>query len=199
VSLSPDHESELIARARGGDAAAFSRLAEAHAERLWREAVSWCGDAHLAEDLVQEALLETWRGFSRYEPARCRLSTWLHAILYHRHLKAVRRAVTRLPSAAALDSREPAHAPTEAPVDFRTPADALLGREEAERVRAAVAALPETHRTVIQLRFFADASLEEIAAALGCSLGTVKSRLHYGLEKLRELPLFVNPEAATRE
>ena len=57
--------------------------------------------------------------------------------------------------------------------------------EDAQRVRQAVASLPEEHRMVIELRFFAGAALDEIAAALDCPLGTVKSRLHYALAALR--------------
>jgi RNA polymerase sigma factor (sigma-70 family) len=57
--------------------------------------------------------------------------------------------------------------------------------EEARLVQAAVAALPAEHRLVVELRFFAGASLDEIATLVGCPLGTVKSRLHHALEKLR--------------
>ena len=52
--------------------------------------------------------------------------------------------------------------------------------------------LAEEHRLVVELRFFAGATLEEIAAVLGCPLGTVKSRLHHALEKLRKMNLAVN-------
>jgi RNA polymerase sigma-70 factor (ECF subfamily) len=71
--------------------------------------------------------------------------------------------------------------------------------EDAQRVRQAVASLPEEHRLVVELRFFAGATLDEIAAALGCPLGTVKSRLHHALEKLRQMNLAVNLFASSRE
>ena len=71
--------------------------------------------------------------------------------------------------------------------------------EDARRVRQAVASLPEEHRLVVELRFFAGATLEEIAAALDCPLGTVKSRLHHALEKLRQMKLAVNLFAPSRE
>ena len=67
-----------------------------------------------------------------------------------------------------------------------------MRRETADRLREAVSALPEKHQQVILLRFFEEASLAEIAALLGCSVGTVKSRLHYALEKLREAQEGVN-------
>ena len=71
--------------------------------------------------------------------------------------------------------------------------------EDARRVRCAVDELPEEHRLVVELRFFAGAALEEIAATLGCPLGTVKSRLHHALEKLRRMNLAVNLFASSRE
>jgi RNA polymerase sigma-70 factor, ECF subfamily len=58
-------------------------------------------------------------------------------------------------------------------------------REQTALVRKCIESLPAKHRQVIYLRFFVDDSLEGIAAALGCSVGTVKSRLFYALEKLR--------------
>ena len=64
--------------------------------------------------------------------------------------------------------------------------------EDSQRVRQAVANLPEEHRLVVELRFFAGAKLDEIAAVLDCPLGTVKSRLHHALEKLRQMNFAVN-------
>ena len=67
-----------------------------------------------------------------------------------------------------------------------------MRREVADQLHAAVTALSEKHQQVILLRFFEEASLPEIATVLGCSVGTVKSRLHYALEKLREAQHGVN-------
>jgi RNA polymerase sigma-70 factor (ECF subfamily) len=72
-------------------------------------------------------------------------------------------------------------------------ADGVLGvQEDAEQLRRAVALLPEEHRQVIELRFQAELSLEEISVSLGIPVGTVKSRLHHGLEKLRQQKFCVN-------
>src|SRR5688572_20603630 len=85
---------KLLASARAGNAAAFCELARIRVPRLLREAVALCRDGHLAEDLVQETLVEAWRCFDRFD-GRCRLSTWLYAILLHRYQKAVRHAGSR--------------------------------------------------------------------------------------------------------
>ena len=78
------------------------------------------------------------------------------------------------------------------PCTPHTPSSFAEASEDARRVRQAVASLPEAHRLVVELRFFAGATLDEMAAVLGCPLGTVKSRLHHALEKLRQMNLEVN-------
>jgi RNA polymerase sigma-70 factor (ECF subfamily) len=68
-----------------------------------------------------------------------------------------------------------------------SPDEAAEAREEAQIIQNCIAALPARQQQVIHLRFYADDSLEGIAAALGCSVGTVKSRLFHALEKLRRM------------
>ena len=92
---------ELLARACAGDADAFCRLAEPLQARLLRQAVALTGDVSAAEDLVSETLVEAWKSLPRYNQT-CRLSTWLYAILLHRHRKAVRHARCRPVSLAWL-------------------------------------------------------------------------------------------------
>jgi RNA polymerase sigma-70 factor (ECF subfamily) len=189
VDVPNDDDRELIGRAQAGEAAAFERLARQHTARLWRSALALGHDRQAAEDLVQETLLAAWRSLARFD-GRCRFSTWLYGILRHRFLKSRRRrGATQAATSEALVGDSPS----------ASPARLAEASEDARRVRRAVAALPEEHRLVVELRFFAGASLEEIAAALGCPLGTVKSRLHHALEKLRRMDLAVNLFAASRE
>ncbi len=184
----PEPECRLIQRAAAGDASAFQLLAEQQAETLWRFAGTLCHDRQLAEELAQETLVEAWRSLGRFD-GRCRFSTWLYGILRHRFLRAMKRQST---------------APEVLPADWTAPSAhgpeaQLQHTEDAARIRTAVAELPSEHRQVIELRFFAEASLEEIAAALEIPLGTVKSRLHHGLEKLRQRKLDVNLFPSTGE
>jgi RNA polymerase sigma-70 factor (ECF subfamily) len=147
-------------------------LAREHEKRLYRQALGLCRDRHLAEDLAQETLLEAWKSLSRYN-STCRFSTWLYAILMRRHQKSLRKKDRFL---RILEHKAP----------IADPAEAASRTEEAERLRAAIEALPAAAREVIQLRFFADATLGEIAVALDIPLGTAKSRLHYALMRLRQ-------------
>ena len=178
-----DDQRELIDRAQAGEAIAFERLAGQNAARLWRCALALGKDCHWAEDLAQETLVEAWRSLARYD-GRCRFSTWLYGILRHRFLKGRRHQnAARHSSLNALG---------QVPCNADTPDRSAEASEDAQGVRRAVASLPEEHRLVVELRFFAGATLDEIAAALGCPLGTVKSRLHHALEKLRQMNLAVN-------
>lgn len=190
VNTHEDDEHELIDRAKAGDASAFRQLAGQHADPLWRCALALSRDGHWAEDLVQETLVEAWRSLERFD-GRCRFSTWLYGILRHRFLKGRRgRNAITLSASDALGQKQ-CTAPS--------PDQSAEVSEDAQRVRRAVASLPEEHRVVVELRFFAGARLNEIAVVLGCPLGTVKSRLHYALEKLRRMNLAVNLFTATGE
>jgi RNA polymerase sigma-70 factor, ECF subfamily len=182
VDVYQDDESDLIDRAQAGETAAFQRLAERYAAPLWRCAMALGKDRHWAEDLAQETLVEAWRSLVRFD-GRCLFSTWLYGILRHRFLKGKRsRSSALFKSNASVQDFCIAH----------TPEYFAEASEDALRVHRAVANLSDEHRAVVELRFFAGAALEEISAALGCPLGTVKSRLHHALEKLRKMNLSVN-------
>lgn len=184
----PD-EAELLCRAQGGEAAAFGRMVELYAELVWRCARGLCGDDQEAENLAQETFVEAWRSLPRFD-GRARFSTWPYGVLRHRYLKWRRKS--------RVVSEEDDEA-VERPSREADPSAAAQQAEEARLVRAALAALPDEHRTVLELRFFAGASLDEIATPIGCPLGTVKSRLHHGLEKLRRGNLGVNLFAVAGE
>ena len=182
---------ELLTRARAGDAAAFCRLTAPLQTRLLRQAAAMAGDLSVAEDLVSETLVEAWKSLPRYDGS-CRFSTWLYAILLHRRQKLARRARSRPLALAWLPffERDDLAARHEnLPSPEPSPSENAAQHDTAARLRECVDRLPEKHRRVILLRFFEDASLPDIARVLGCSEGTVKSRLHHALEKLRKMKM----------
>lgn len=183
--LEPAVATQLLAEARAGDAPAFCQLLEPLQTRLLRQAVALCGDVSAAEDLVSETLVEAWKSLSRYNES-CRLSTWLYAILLHRYQKSVRRARSRpislswLPFFQAQEVHEQQqNIPSSAP----SPAESVSQNEVSLQLTQCIDALPEKHREIILLRFYEDASLPDMASVLGCSIGTVKSRLHHALDR----------------
>ena len=182
---------ELVRKAREGDAQAFCLLVQPLQTRLLRQAIALCGEPSLAEDLVSETLVESWKSLARYHET-CRFSTWLCAILLHRYRKSVRRArsrpvsLARLPFAQAEKLQEQQQ---HLPAAECSPAEAFIQNEKWNQLRLCMESLPAKHRQIILLRFFEDASLPDMAALLGCSIGTVKSRLHHALGKLRKMKM----------
>lgn len=176
-----DDVSSLLSRARRGDTHAFSQLMEAEQPRLLAQALAFCTDPHLAQDLVQETMIAAWHGLPRFDGS-CRLFTWLYVILLRQHQRSLGWFARRLPLATLTQQltaeRQAACAESDAlPPEW----------PEAELLQAMLSALPTRHREVIRLRYYAQASEAEIAVALGISLGTVKSRTHHALEKLRRM------------
>ncbi len=189
--LEPSPAQDLLSNARQGDGRAFCRLVGPLQARLLRQAAALCGDLSAAEDLVSETLVEAWKSLARYNET-CRLSTWLYSILLHRYQKSVRRARARPISLAGLPFFEAGKLHEQqqnVPASEPSPAEAATQNEVAIQLRQYIETLSEKHRRIILLRFFEDATLPDIAAVLGCSVGTVKSRLYHALEKLRKMKM----------
>lgn len=178
---------DLISRAQAGDSEAFDILCREHGGRLLRQAIGLCGDASAAEDLVQETFLAAWRSISRYN-AGCRFFTWLCSILIHRHRNVLRKRWPLPFSFLRGGERDSTNNfLASVPDPGHTPGMQIEGAEQAVRVLRSLEKLPVKLREVVYLRFYAQESLEGIAAALGCPVGTVKSRLFHGLERLRQM------------
>jgi RNA polymerase sigma-70 factor (ECF subfamily) len=174
-------------RARAGDTEAFCDVCRTYETRLRRQAAALCGDAALAEDLAQDTLVEAWKCLRRYN-GRCQFFTWLCAILLHRYRNTFRtRRPVPLSTLAGDDRNEFQNSLDTLAAQESLPDQAAELRDRAAVVRTCIQALSRKHQQVIYLRFFVDDSLEEIAAALGCSVGTVKSRLFHALDKLRAM------------
>jgi RNA polymerase sigma-70 factor (ECF subfamily) len=194
VELEVPETRSLLEQARGGDAGAFGELCRAYETRLVRHAMGLCGNASLAEDLAQDTLVEAWKSLRRYHGG-CQFFTWLCAILLNRYRNTLRQK-RPLPLSALSGGEQAAfqnHLAGLAEEGAQPDQTAQL-REQADRVRAALAALPPKHQQVIYLRFYVEDSLEEIAGALECSVGTVKSRLFNALEKLRRMNMLAGAD-----
>jgi RNA polymerase sigma-70 factor (ECF subfamily) len=144
-----------------------------HLRPLFAAAYRMTGNAHDAEDLVQETFLRAYRAFDRFAPGS-NARAWLQTILQRVRTDAFRRT-RRRPQTVELTGEGPAAAAPQHALDS--------GREALER---ALRALPEAFRTAVVLRDVQELSYAEIAEALGVPVGTVMSRIHRGRALLRE-------------
>lgn len=153
----------------------FESAALPHLNDLFRAARHVVGDAHQAEDLVQETYLQAWKSFHRFEPGtNCR--AWLFKILFH-VISHHRRKWYKWSRSAADDETLEQTLPYEPPIPQQ------LTDEE---VLAAFEKIPAQYREVVLLSDVEEFSYKEIAETLGIPLGTVMSRLSRGRRLLRE-------------
>ena len=185
VETARPETSGLLEQARAGDAEAFGEVCRVFETRLLRQAMALCGQASLAEDLAQDTLVEAWKCLRRYN-GQCQFFTWLCAILLNRYRNTVRERRPLPFSALPEQDRQEFEDSFGRVADTGSlPDEAAQRLEQAALVRRCIEALPAKQQQVIYLRFYVDDSLGGIAAALGCSVGTVKSRLFHALDKLR--------------
>jgi RNA polymerase sigma-70 factor, ECF subfamily len=185
VETARPEASGLLEQARAGDAEAFGEVCRMYETRLLRQAMALCGQTSLAEDLAQDTLVEAWKCLRRYN-GKCQFFTWLCAILLNRYRNTVRER-RPLPFSAfkEYDRQEVEDGFGRLADPDSLPDEEAQRRERTLLLRSCIEALPAKQQQIIHLRFYVDDSLGGIAAALGCSVGTVKSRLFHALDKLR--------------
>ena len=175
-------EEQWLAKAKVGDAAAFEQLVTPYETMLWRVCWRVTGNEDDARDALQETMLKAWRAIGRFE-ARAQLSTWLYAIAVRSCQDLLRRRAVR-PSTSLDAMREEGYDP---PAQTQTPETALEEKDRREQVRKALSMLPEEQRVPLVLFAVEGRRYEEIAEMTGISLGTVKSRVSRGRDRLREI------------
>ena len=185
--IATEEPQDLIEQARRGNESSFNALCRLYENRLLRQAMLLCGDETAARDLAQETLFEAWKSVARYN-GECRFFTWACSILIHCHRRSIRRR-RPVPFSWLLPfERDRAESGLAASADSKgSPSDLAEEEERAAVLRRCLARLPEKQRQVVYLRFYVDSSLDGIAAALGCSVGTVKSRLFNALDRLTRM------------
>jgi len=164
----------LVAR---GDQGAFEALYERLARPAYGLIRKVLRDPAQSEEVVQEVLLEVWRTASRFDPARGGAATWVLTIAH-------RRAVDRVRSEAAAAGREQRTSRVPAAVD--AVADSVEATLDAELLRRCLAGLSDVQRESITLAYYGGYTYPEVAKLLEVALGTIKSRIRDGLNRLRD-------------
>lgn len=158
------------------DKTAFAQLFDYFAPRLKSYLRRMNMDEQAAEDLAQEVMIVLWHKSHLFDPAKSSLSTWLFRVARNRRIDLVRRDKT-----GQLDPDEPMLQPS-----AETPADTLMDAEQRdERVRNALAQLPQEQIELVKKAFFLGLSHSQIAEETGVPLGTVKSRIRLAFGRLR--------------
>lgn len=178
-------DAELVREALSGSEAAYRELMERYAKRAYGVAVGIVGDPDEAQDVVQEAFIKAYYSLREFRFGS-NFYTWFYRLLVNRAIDRWRK--TARSKTVPMDEswlRDDGSAP-DGTAYPRTPEEMAENRQLSEALARAIGSLPEYHRAVILLREVEGMSYEEIAKSLGCSVGTVMSRLHYARAKLRD-------------
>ena len=172
-------EQELVREASSGDRAAFKALYERNRDRIYNLAFYMLGDSVWAEDALQAVFLKAYRGLAGFR-FEAEFSTWLFRIALNECQNQLRRRRGNfVPIESVLGSDEDVES-------ANLPDSEYLERQRAEIIRRAVMDLTPKFRAVVMMKYFEGLSYSEIAAILGCSPGTVASRMNRALLKIEE-------------
>jgi RNA polymerase sigma-70 factor, ECF subfamily len=190
TTASPETDDELLMRLRHGDEQAFVTLYRRRQGGIFRFAMHMSGSAASAEDVTQEVFLALIREDCGYDPGRGSLSAYLFGIARKLVLRQLERGRSDMPLESSGDEFP---RPELAAAD--NPLVDLTRKETLESLRRAVLALPRRYREVVVLCDLEELDYADAAVALGCPIGTVRSRLHRARALLLEK---LTPERSSR-
>lgn len=175
-------DEELIQRLRYRDLGAFRALYARYGSLVYSTTLRVLRDPQIAEDMVQEIFLRIWRKPESYVAQRGRFVTWLTSVARNRAVDEIRSRNRRY--------RHETASPEESERELAAPEsnDPSLTAELSDQrrlIRAALSGIPAEQRETIELAYFGGLTQQEIAERLGQPLGTVKTRIRLGMQKLR--------------
>jgi RNA polymerase sigma-70 factor (ECF subfamily) len=170
----------LVERIRARDAGALEALYDETSRVLYSLAHRVLNDREDAEEIILDVYQQVWNAADRYDPARGSVLSWLAVMTRN-------RAIDRLRQSNARRNRElPVEATVEAPSEAVSSEMRSILEQQRVLVRKAMATLGREQREAIELAFYSGLSHSEVAQALGAPLGTVKTRIRVGMQKLRK-------------
>lgn len=170
-----DHWTDCLLRVRDAqDKAAFAELFQHFAPRIKSYLIKSGGSASQAEEAAQEAMATVWHKAHLFKPECASATTWIFTIARNKQLDAFRK----------IKRPDPEEPYWETPAE-QDPAQAVEIAQEEKNIREAVKCLPERQREIIEKAFFGELTHSEISKETGLPLGTIKSRIRLGLDRLR--------------
>ena len=190
MPTSPDYttqaDSELVKSSQKGDMQAFEELVGRHRDKIYARAFSMMRNEEEAIDLSQEAWVKAWQRLVQFQ-GDSSFVTWMTRIVINLCLDQIRKNKRqRAESIEAMDE-ESGGVERQMPVIETNPTEGLERGELRQRIDKALAQLSHEHRTVLVLHEFEDLEYKEIAKRMGCSIGTVMSRLFYARRRMASL------------
>jgi RNA polymerase sigma-70 factor (ECF subfamily) len=182
----------LVRAAQQGQMSAFEELVARHREKIYARAYSMMRNEEEAIDLSQEAWVKGWQRLTQFH-GESSFGTWMTRIVINLCLDQLRKHKRqRAESIEALDE-EAGGVERQMPVLTVNPAAGLERQELRQRIDRALGQLSYEHRTVLVLHEFEEMEYKEVAKTMGCSIGTVMSRLFYARRKLAALLADLKP------
>ena len=181
-----DIDRQLVARAQRGDKQAFELLVEKYQRKLARLLSRFIRDPAEVEDVTQEAFIKAYRALPAFRGDSA-FYTWLYRIGINTAKNYLMAMGRRAPTSTEVEADEAeGFEEGEQLRDINTPESMLLSNEIAQTVNATIEQLPEELRTAIQMREIEGMSYEDIAKAMDCPIGTVRSRIFRAREAIAE-------------
>ena len=181
-----DVDRQLVARAQRGDKQAFELLVEKYQRKLARLLSRFIRDPAEVEDVTQEAFIKAYRALPAFRGDSA-FYTWLYRIGINTAKNYLMAMGRRAPTSTEVEAEEAeGFEEGEQLRDINTPESMLLSNEIAKTVNATIERLPEELRTAIQMREIEGMSYEDIAKAMDCPIGTVRSRIFRAREAIAE-------------
>jgi RNA polymerase sigma-70 factor, ECF subfamily len=185
-----DHSStedqELVRAAQGGEMEAFEELVARHRDKIYARAYSMMRNEEEAIDLSQEAWVKGWQRLKQFH-GESSFGTWMTRIVINLCLDQLRKQKRQRTDSIDEINEESGGVERQMPVVTVNPTAGLERTELRQRIDRALGQLSYEHRTVLVLHEFEEMEYKEIARTMGCSIGTVMSRLFYARRKLAAL------------
>jgi RNA polymerase sigma-70 factor, ECF subfamily len=176
-------DADLVQRVSSGDTAALEALYSRYARVVYSFAVRIVQDGPLAEEILQEVFVRTWRQADRFKKSRGNFASWLLSITHNLAIDEIRKRQRRPQRSDSVDIGDALYGLIDEATNVEEAAQAGALRR---RIKVAMDTLPEPQRDAIELAFFEGYSQREISAYLDVPLGTIKTRMRLGLKKLKD-------------